>query len=189
MIVVHFAKVSTLYQRVVISSLAKRLSKPPFCHDYTSFGIWPKDHYMPLQRFTIGRMPSLAKVVCSTIALLRFSMEAWMSNYASSGTMTPLAPCEPRWVPTPISHSSEQDTLPTASLISRKAVPYWTCGSTCCPGVSTPKTQSLADSSLTNHITGQNPTVSTNSSLAQTTTSIPITVTSHHDRWKTKSQQ
>jgi hypothetical protein len=27
---------------------------------------------MPLQRFTIGCMPSFAKVVCSTIALLRF---------------------------------------------------------------------------------------------------------------------
>jgi hypothetical protein len=28
---------------------------------------------MPLQRFTIGRMPSAAKVVRSTTALLRFS--------------------------------------------------------------------------------------------------------------------
>jgi hypothetical protein len=72
MIVIHFAKVSTLYPRVVISSLAKRLEKPPFCHSYTSFGVWPRDHYMPLQRFTMGRMPSLAKVVPTTIALLRF---------------------------------------------------------------------------------------------------------------------
>jgi hypothetical protein len=29
-IVIHFAKVSTLYPQVVISSLAKRLEKPPF---------------------------------------------------------------------------------------------------------------------------------------------------------------
>jgi hypothetical protein len=29
---------------------------------------------MLLQRFTMGRMPSFAKVVCSTIALLRFPM-------------------------------------------------------------------------------------------------------------------
>jgi hypothetical protein len=29
---------------------------------------------MPLQRFTIGRMPSFAMVVHSTIALLRFAM-------------------------------------------------------------------------------------------------------------------
>jgi hypothetical protein len=72
MTVVHFAKVSALYPRVVISSLAKRLEKPPFCHSYTSFGVWPKDHYMPLQRFSMGRMPSFAKVVHINIALLRF---------------------------------------------------------------------------------------------------------------------
>jgi hypothetical protein len=35
-------KGSTLYPRVVI----------PFCHSYTSFGVWPRDHYMPLQRAT-----------------------------------------------------------------------------------------------------------------------------------------
>jgi hypothetical protein len=58
----------------VISSLAKRLWKPPFCHDYTSFSVWHRDHYMPLQRFTIGCMPSFAKVVHSTIALLTFSV-------------------------------------------------------------------------------------------------------------------
>jgi hypothetical protein len=63
MTVVQFAKVSTLYPRVVISSLAMRLEKPPFCHSYTSSGAWPRDHYMPLQRFTMGRMPGLAKVV------------------------------------------------------------------------------------------------------------------------------
>jgi hypothetical protein len=63
MTVIHFAKVSALYLRVVISSLAKRLEKPPFFHSYTSFGAWPRDHYMILQRFTMGRMPGLAKVV------------------------------------------------------------------------------------------------------------------------------
>jgi hypothetical protein len=72
MIVVHFAKVSVLYPRVVILSLAKRLEKPLFYHSYTSFGSWPRDHYILLQRFTMGRMLGLAKVVCSTIALLRF---------------------------------------------------------------------------------------------------------------------
>jgi hypothetical protein len=61
-----------MYPRVVISLLAKRLEKPPFCHSYTFFGVWPRDHYMPLQRFTIGCMPSLAKVVHSIIALIRF---------------------------------------------------------------------------------------------------------------------
>jgi hypothetical protein len=74
MIVVHFAKVSALYPRVVISSLAKQLEKPPFYHSYTSFGVWPRDHYMSLQRFTMSRMPGLAKVVHSTIAMLRFLM-------------------------------------------------------------------------------------------------------------------
>jgi hypothetical protein len=72
MTVVHFGKVSALYLRVVFSSLAKRLEKPPFCHSYTSFGAWPRDHYMPLERFTMGHMSGLAKVVRSTIALLRF---------------------------------------------------------------------------------------------------------------------
>jgi hypothetical protein len=76
-----------------------------------------------------------------------------MSNYANSGTMTPLAPCEPRQVTTPISHSSEQGTLPTTSLISGQAVSYRTCGGTYCPRVSTPMTHSLADSGMTNHIT------------------------------------
>jgi hypothetical protein len=31
-----------------------------------------RDHYMSLQRFTMGRMPGLAKVVRGTIAMLRF---------------------------------------------------------------------------------------------------------------------
>jgi hypothetical protein len=74
MTVVHFAKVSALYPRVVISSLAKRLEKPPFYHSYTSFGARPRDHYMSLQMFIMGRMPDLVKVVRITIALLRFSV-------------------------------------------------------------------------------------------------------------------
>jgi hypothetical protein len=74
-----------------------------------------------------------------------------MNNYANSGTMIPLAPCEPRRVTTPISHSSEQGTLSTASLISGQAIPYQTQGGTYCPGVSTPMPQSFTDSSMTNH--------------------------------------
>jgi hypothetical protein len=88
MTVVHFAKVSTLYPRVMISLLAKRLEKPHFCHLYTSFGVWPRDHHMPLQMFTKGHMPGLAKLVRGTIAMLRFPGVV-------RGTMTPLAPCEP----------------------------------------------------------------------------------------------
>jgi hypothetical protein len=72
-------------------------------------------------------------------------------SHGSHGTTAPLASCEPGWVTTPNSHSSEQCTLPTTSLISKQVVPYRTCGDTCCPGVSTPKTRSLAYSSMTNH--------------------------------------
>jgi hypothetical protein len=50
-------------------------------------------------------------------------------------------------------HSTEHDTLPVAYLISKQAIPYRTRGGTCCHGGSTPKIRSLADSSMTNHIT------------------------------------
>jgi hypothetical protein len=61
----------------------------------------------------------------------------------SRGTMTPLALCESGRVTMPIFHSFEQGTLPTTSLIIKQAVPYQTCGGTCCPVVSTPMTRSL----------------------------------------------
>jgi hypothetical protein len=48
-----------------------------------------------------------------------------------------------------IPHSTEQYTLSIAFLISWQAVLYRTRGGTCCPGVSTPKIRSLADSSTT----------------------------------------
>jgi hypothetical protein len=99
---------------------------------------------MSLQRFTMGHMPGLAKVVPGTIAMLRFFGVV-------RGTTAPLASCEPRQVTMPISHSSEQGTLPTTSLISKQVVPSRTCGDTCYPGGSTPKNRSLADSSKTNH--------------------------------------
>jgi hypothetical protein len=60
-------------------------------------------------------MPGLAKVVRGTIAMLMFPGIV-------PGTMALLALCEPRRVTTPISHSSEQGTLPTASLISKQVV-------------------------------------------------------------------
>jgi hypothetical protein len=96
-----------------------------------------------------------------------------MSNYASSSTTAPLAPCEPRRVTMPISHSSDQGTLPTVSLISRQAIPYQTRGGTYCPRVCTPKTRSLADSSMSIHITWRNPTVST----------IPTLLKPQHHSW------
>jgi hypothetical protein len=99
---------------------------------------------MQLQRFTMGRMSGLAKVVRGTIAILRFPRVV-------HGTMAPFALCEPRWVTTPIFHSSKQGTLPTTSLISKQVVLYWTRGGTYCSEVSTPKTWSLAYLSITNH--------------------------------------
>jgi hypothetical protein len=84
-----------------------------------------------------------------------------MSNYTSNGTTTPLTLCKPRRVTTPISHSSVQGSLSTTSLISKQVVPHQTYGGTCYPGVSTPKTLCLADSSITNHIIRWIPTVST----------------------------
>jgi hypothetical protein len=108
-------------------------------------------------------------------------------SQGSRGTMGPLAPCEPGRVTTPNFHSSEQGTLPTTPLIIKQAIPYRTRGGTCCPGVSTPMTQSLADSSMTNHITCRIPTISTIPNLAQSTASHLTTVTSHHDRWKTNT--
>jgi hypothetical protein len=68
------------------------------------------------------------------------------------------------------SYSIEHDTQPIAYIISKQAVPYRTHGDTCCPMVSTPKIRSLADLSMTNHITWRNPTVST----------IPTLLKPHH---------
>jgi hypothetical protein len=50
-------------------------------------------------------------------------------------------------------HLAKHDTQPIAYLINKQAVIYRTRGRTCCPGVATPKIQSLADSSTTIHIT------------------------------------
>jgi hypothetical protein len=56
---------------------------------------------MPLQRFTMGRMSGLAKVVCGTIAMLRFLKVV-------RGTTTPLAPCGPERMTMPLlTHSSK----------------------------------------------------------------------------------
>jgi hypothetical protein len=58
-------------------------------------------------------------------------------------------------------HSTEHDTQPMAYQISKQVVTYRTHGGTCCHGVSTTKIRSLADSSMTKHITWRNPTIST----------------------------
>jgi hypothetical protein len=48
-------------------------------------------------------------------------------------------------------HSTKQDMLPVVFLISKPVIPYRTHGGTCCPGLSTPKIRSLAESSTTCH--------------------------------------
>jgi hypothetical protein len=83
--------------------------------------------------------------------------------------------------------TAEQDSQPTTSLISKEVVPYRIRGGTYYPGVSTPKTRSLADLSMTNHITWRNPTVSIIPSHAQTTASIRTMIKSHVDGSKTNT--
>jgi hypothetical protein len=85
------------------------------------------------------------------------------------------------------SYTTEQDSQPIAALISKQVIPYRTRGDTCCPRLSTPKIWCLADSSMTIHNIWGNPTISTISTHAQTTTSILTMVTSHHDGRKTKT--
>jgi hypothetical protein len=86
-------------------------------------------------------------------------------------------------------HSTEHDTQPIAHLISKQAIPYRTRGGTCCPRGSTPKIQSLADSSMTSHITWWNPNRLHHSNLSQTTASILTRVNSHLDGWETISHK
>jgi hypothetical protein len=163
-----------MYPWVVISLLAKWLEKPHFYHSYTSFSVWRRDHYMSLQRFTTGVCP----------ALLRFPAHSgpfctmWFRQFTQNVTQTD-------HIDRRHTHSTEHDTQPITYLISKQTVPYQTRDVTCCPGVSTPMTRSLTDSSMTNHITWQTQTVSTIPNLAQTTASNLTTVTSHHDGWKT----
>jgi hypothetical protein len=113
---------------------------------------------MLLQRSTIGVCHALLRFPnkWSLLAVLRFPTQSgpfctmWFRQFTKTDHKEGSHP-----------HSVEHDTQPTTYLISKQAVPYRTHGGTCCPRGSTPKIQSLADSSMTNHITWRNPTVST----------------------------
>jgi hypothetical protein len=74
----------SLHLRVVISLLAERLEKPPFCHSYTTFGVWSRDDYMPLQWSSTGVCHALLWFVKQTamLVVLRFPAQT-----------SPLAPC------------------------------------------------------------------------------------------------
>jgi hypothetical protein len=120
------------------------------------------------------------------LAVLRFPARSgpfctmWFSQFTQNVTKT-------NHKNTSHSHSTEHDTQPIAYLISKQVVPYRTRGGTCCPRVSTHKTWSLADSSMTNHITWGIPTVSTIPNLTQTTASNLTMENLDHDKWKTNT--
>jgi hypothetical protein len=124
---------------------------------------------MLLQRSTTGVCHALLWFPDkrSPLAVLRFPTQSgpfctmWFSQFTKNVTMTDH---KDRSHP----HSTEHDTQPIAWLICKQSVPYQTRGGTCCPGVSAPKIRSLADSSMTNHIIWQNPTITTISTLLQT---------------------
>jgi hypothetical protein len=117
---------------------------------------------MSLQSSTIGVRHALLRFPDkrSPLAVLRFptksgsSCTMWFRSFTKNVTKTDH---KDRSRP----HSTEHDTQPIGYLISKQVIPYQTLGGTCCPGVSTPKIQSIADSSTTSHITWWNPTVST----------------------------
>jgi hypothetical protein len=129
---------------------------------YISFGIWSRDHYMPLQRSTIGVchallwFPEQTVPACSTkVSCIKVpSCTMWFRQFTKYVTKTDHKVwCHP--------HSIEHDAQPIVFLISKQAILYRTRGDTCYTGVSTSKIWSLAYSSMTNHITWWNPTVST----------------------------
>jgi hypothetical protein len=164
MIVVHFTKLSALYQCIVISSLRGRLENPIFTILYPSFGVWPRDHYMPLQMSILDRMSCFAigfplldrtQYPQAPFVVAKVSLSEY--NTIPSGPSCTLWPC--RYRHTSPTHPTRQ--LTSGFLISQQSIPYQTRGGTCCPEVSTPKIWSLADSSITNHITWWIPIIST----------------------------
>jgi hypothetical protein len=72
-------KSSDLYPRIVISSLVERLEKPLFCHSYTSFGVWSRDHYTSLQRSTAGVCHAFLQFFEPTALLVVLSFPAQTS--------------------------------------------------------------------------------------------------------------
>jgi hypothetical protein len=132
---------------------------------YTSFGVWPRNHYMPLRRLTPARMSCfvIGFPLLGTIEYPQalFAIGKVSPSWVQQNTlMTPLAPCGLVGIAIPVLRF-RQDKLTRAFLISQQAVSYRTCGGTCCTGVSTSKIRSLADSSMTSHFSWRNPTVFT----------------------------
>jgi hypothetical protein len=112
---------------------------------------------MPLQRLTPDRMSCFAigfpLLGTTEYPHAPFTIAKVSPSWVQQNTlMAPLAPCGLVCIAIPVP-CFRQDILTRPFLISQQAVPYRTRGDTCCPEVSTPKTRSLADSSMTSHIT------------------------------------
>jgi hypothetical protein len=148
MILVYFVKVIVLHPQVVILSLTEQLEKPHFCYSYTSFGVWLRDHYMPLQKSTTRLYHGLLRFSeqMASLGVLRFpptkdpSCIMWVRRFTKYAINYDVIP-----------HSIEQNTLPIVFLISKQDVPYQTHGGTYCPEVSTTKIRSLPYLSTTCH--------------------------------------
>jgi hypothetical protein len=111
---------------------------------------------MPLRRLTADRISCFAIgfPLLGTIEYPQapFAIAKVFPSWVQQNTLVaPLAPCCLVGIAIPVLRF-RQDILTRAFLISQQVVPYWTRGGTCCPRVSTPKIRSLADSSMTSHI-------------------------------------
>jgi hypothetical protein len=135
-------------------------------HNHTSFGVRTGEHCMPLQKFTLGSMTCHAKV----------SPQRPLLHHAVY-----------RYIHT-LHRTTEQDTLPKAILIIRQAVPYQTHGGTVCPGWSTPKNMSLADSSKNHPQTTKVATFPAMSRPCSNPDIYSLRVHSHRTGWKTTNQ-
>jgi hypothetical protein len=111
---------------------------------------------MPLRRLTSARMSCFAigfpLLGTTEYPQAPFSIAKISPSWVQQNTlMPPLVPCGLVGIAISVPRF-RQDILIRAFLISQQAVPYRTRGGTCCVGVSNPKIRSLADSSMTSHI-------------------------------------
>jgi hypothetical protein len=118
----------------------------------------PRDHYIPLRRLTPARMSCFA---------IGFSLLGTTEYPQTLSQLLRFLPIGYNRISVPL---FQQDKLTRVFLVSQQAITYRTRDDTYCPGVSTPKIRSLADSSMTIHITWWIPTISI----------IPNLLKSHH---------
>jgi hypothetical protein len=179
MIVVHFAKVSALYPRVVILSLHGRLGKAHFCHSL--YFLWcmaqrslhaiTKVYYRSMSFFAMDSPVKTPAYSAKDSPVKGPSYSVWFRQITKYDTKNDVNP-----------HSTEKDTQLIAFIIRKQAVPYWIRGGTCCPGGSPPKIRSLVNSSTTchdsiNHLHHSN--------RCSNHIIDPHTFNSHLDGWKT----